>query len=83
MKTQERTNDKNNDEEIEKIKWKKEEKNLKKRKKTALSKMNRELLEVHVLGVRNAIRLEHKQHQRTNVRTNERSNEQPDYHTIE
>lgn len=52
MKTQERTNDKNNDEEIEKIKWKKEEK-IKKR--TALSKMNRELLEVHVLGVRNAI----------------------------
>lgn len=55
----------------------------KKRNRTALSKMNRELLEVHVLGVRNAIRLEHKQHQRTNVRTNERSNEQPDYHTIE
>lgn len=48
-------------------------KNLKKR--TALSKMNRELLEVHVLGVRNAIRLEHKQHQQTNERMNERTND--------
>lgn len=36
MKTQERTNDKNNDEEIEKIKWKKEEKNLKKKKKNCI-----------------------------------------------
>lgn len=35
--------------------------------------MNRELLEVHVLGVRNAIQLEHKQHQQTNERTNERT----------
>lgn len=36
MKTQERTNDKNNDEEIEKIKWKKEEKIKKKKKKNCI-----------------------------------------------
>lgn len=69
MKTQERTNDKNNDEGIKKIKCE-QRYGIKKReeKKTALSKMNRELFEVHV---RNAIQLEHKQQH--NGQTNERA----------
>lgn len=65
MKTQERTNDKNNDKGIdEKIKC----------KRKTWSKMNRELLKVHVL---NAIQVEHKQHD-----GKEHIERTPDYHTL-